>query len=129
MSLVQFIKKSRLYFFAIPFLFVVIGAGLNQIAVNCNHDSMPVVFNEGNRDGFIHEGFPRTLPDGTVLLDPRHSLLTSKSRTFLLDDIVDFGTSKFSVGDGFLYAADWMLPLMPYFWGMALYADLRKKED
>lgn len=126
----KFLRKSKLYIFAIPLLFWTFGAGLNQIAINANHDAMPVVYNAGNIEKFIdiEKGYPK-ISEGELLTDERHSILTSHSRFKILCDWIDFGDVKYSIGDVFIYVGEDLGGVIPYIWGLALYAELRKKEE
>jgi hypothetical protein len=128
--MLKFIRKAKLYIFAIPLLLWTFGAGLNQIAINANHDSMPVVFNAGNFKDFIdvEHGYP-VIAQGEVFTDSRHSIMTPQSHYKILCDWIDFGDVKYSIGDAFLEAGEDLGKVIPYVWGLALYADLRKKED
>lgn len=126
----KFLRKTKLYVFAIPFLLWALGAGMNQIAINANHDSMPVLHNAGSVGKFIHtdEGYP-VQSQGVWMTDSRHSILTSETRYYILCDIIDFGNVKYSLGDGVLELSRWMDNVIPYIWGLALYAEVRKKEE
>jgi hypothetical protein len=128
--MLKFLRKSKLYLFAIPFLLWTLGAGMNQIAINANHDSMPVLYNAGNVRAFVHvdEGYPIE-SQGEMLTDGIHSVLTSESRFYILCDIIDFHNVKYSLGDGVLFASRWLESVIPYVWGLALYAEVRKKEE
>lgn len=128
--MLKFLRKAKLHIFAIPLLLWTLGAGLNQIAINANHDSMPVVFNAGNLDKFIdvENGYPKQ-SEGEWLTDERHSVLVEHSRYKILCDWIDFKDVKYSIGDGLLFAGDELSKVIAYLWGLALYAELRKKED
>jgi len=126
--MLKFLRKTKLYVFALPLLLWTLGAGLNQIAINANHDSMPVLYNAGNVKDFIKEGYPKE-SQGEILTDSTHSVLTPDSRFYVLCDVIDFGSVKYSVGDVFIFASQDLGEFIPYVWGLALYAALRKKED
>jgi hypothetical protein len=129
----KFLSRTKLYVFAIPLLLWAIGAGLNQVAINANHDTMPALHNLGNIEEFVHDGFPiiQNLPQGKaiVLTDERHSILTEDSHFYVLCDIIDFGDIVYSVGDVFIIVGEKLGAIIPYIWGLALYAQSRRKED
>jgi hypothetical protein len=129
--MLKFLRKTKLYVFAFPILLWILGAGLNQIAINANYDSMPVLYNVGNVDQFIDHknGFPKESVGGTILTDERHSVLTPDSHVYLLCDIIDFGDVKYSVGDFLIKASRTLDGAIPYIWGLALYSEVRKRED
>jgi hypothetical protein len=124
----KFLSRTKLYVFALPLLLCSLGAGLNQIAINTNHDTMPVLYNAGNVRQFIADGYPIE-SHGEILTDPRHSVLTPESHFYILCDILDFGDEKYSLGDVFISGSKDLAKGIPYVWGLALYAALCKKDD
>lgn len=124
----KFLSRTKLYVFALPLLLWTLGAGLNQIAINANHDSMPVLYNAGNVKDFIADGYPQE-SQGEILTDPIHSVLTPESHFYILCDIIDFQDVKYSIGDAILYSSKALGKVIPYVWGLTLYAAARRKED
>jgi hypothetical protein len=128
--MLKFLRKAKLYIFAIPLLLWAFGAGLNQIAINANHDSMPIVFNASNFKDFIDvkNGYP-VFAQGEIFTDSQHSIMNPNSRFKILCDWIDFVDVKYSIGDVILFAGEDLGKVIPYVWGLALFAELRKKEE
>lgn len=85
-----------------------IGAGLNQLVLIANHDTFPVMENSWFADQAAHRDLVQKAPDGVVMLDPIHCIMTSKTHLNFLADIFDLKDATYSLGDGFLILSDWL---------------------
>ena len=115
--LLNLMRKTALYLLALPLLLIALGTASNQLVLWANHDTFPVMLNAAKVHSFQAKGAP-TLPDGTVMLDETHCLMTNKTHLNLLADVFDLG-NVYSVGDGLLYLGGWSWTFMPFVWGYA----------
>ena len=93
------------------------GAASNQVVLYSNHDRFPVSINLVK----AHEMAPEAieLPDGIVMLDDVHCLMTPKTHLNLLADVFDFHHHE-SIGDLSLDLGGWMWTFAPFVWGAAV---------
>ena len=106
----------------------------NQLVLWANHDKFPVmanpvklqVFTDGepslNPDGSVtvKGGHFVILPDGTIMMDPIHCLMTKQTHLNFLADVFDFQDVTMSVGDLMLELGDWSWGFCPFLWGSLL---------
>lgn len=62
------------------------------------------------------------MPDGTVMMDTTHCVMTDKTHLNLLADVLDFHDSLESVGDELLSLGAWLQTFCPFVW-LALVCD------
>lgn len=116
----KFLRKTYLYVLAIPVLTFVLGVASNQAVLIANNDTFPVRISEVKVQLLkAEEGATITMPDGKVMLDPVHCVMTDKTHLNWLADNFDLG-SIYSVGDFGLYFAEWMWSFAPFIWGAAV---------
>jgi hypothetical protein len=84
----------------------------------------PVRINAAKAPDFTAPGFPKTLPDGTVMTDPTHCIMTSKTHLNWLGDVLDFHDSIESVGDELIELGTWLNTFCLYVW-LAIIIDRR----
>lgn len=120
----KFLRKTSLYILAVPALFFVLGMACNQAVLIANHDTFPVLENEYK----VGTSKNITLSDGTVLTDPTHSVMTSRTRLNFLADVVDLGEGIWSIGDGFLALSQWSWQFAPYLYVFSVTNKLRKRK-
>jgi hypothetical protein len=113
-KLFQLIRKTYLYVFAVPLLFLALGTISNQAVLYANHDTFPVCVNIVKAEHMAPEAIQ--LEDGTIMLDDTHCLMTSKTHLNLLADVFDFHSSIFSIGDFMLMLGEWLFSLAPVAW-------------
>lgn len=146
MSVLQFLRKTALWILITPLALGYLGALSNQVVLYANHDTFPVsvnpvklqVFTGGHSEpdptdptgGRILAigGHTVTLPDGTVMMDPTHCVMTSKTHLNLLADVFDFHDSIESIGDLMFDFGGWSWTFAPYVWGFAVIGKLRKQD-
>lgn len=119
----KFIRDTYLWVVAVPWLAIVLGAGLNQAVMIANHDKFPVMFNEGRAAKFAQQ-------DG--MIDDYHCVMTRNTRLNALADIFTFGDdSHSSIGDAFIDVGDWANPYVSFGWILYLLANngVRKRKD
>ena len=129
--MLKFLRRSALYIFAIPLLVYFFGAALNQIVINANHDTFPVLVNEAklktyftNAEGNVSQ--PVVLSDGTVMLDEVHCVMTDRTHLNFLADVFDIKTGVYSIGDIFIAVGQSGMDYIPYVWGLVLYTKQRE---
>ncbi len=111
---------------AVPALFYFLGAASNQAVLYANHDTFPVLVNEYK----AKTADTIKLPDGTVMLDPTHCVMTKDTRLNYLADIIDLRTEGiYSVGDGAIMLGEWMFTFTPYLWAYALLTKKRTQNE
>jgi Family of unknown function (DUF5317) len=125
--MLKFLRKTFLYIFAIPILFIFLGAASNQIVLIANHDKFPVLINEAKVAKYNAENGVLTLPDGTIMLDEVHCVMSDKTHLNFLADVIDVGDIE-SVGDLSLEFGGFLWPLAPYVWGVAVISKIYEKE-
>jgi len=126
-KVLAFITKTYLYILILPILFNFLGAASNQLVLNANNDTFPVRVNERKIAEFT-QGQPVVLSDGTVMLDDTHCVMSSKTHLNLLADVIDFkGEGILSVGDLLLELGEFLGPMAPYLWGLAMIIQVGRK--
>jgi Family of unknown function (DUF5317) len=123
------LRKASLHILAVPMLFILLGNICNQVAINSNHGSMPALHNSESVKAFYAVGYPVTTSEGMILTDHRHSLLTEKSRFYLLCDIIEYDSVVYSIGDMFLYLGEWLMHYSLAVWCYVVAARLLRKEE
>ena len=135
----NFLRKTALYILALPLLFILLGAASNQLVLNANDDTFPVRISavkilkaeQGETrnfpDGSKLVGDILILPDGKLMLDYTHCVMTDKTHLNLLADIIDIGNIE-SVGDLLLDLGFWSWGYAPLAWGVVVVTKLRKED-
>lgn len=103
-------KFARLWILALPVLLCGFGAGLNQIVIISNHDKMPVLVNDRKYS-----------PQG--MMDDIHVTMSNDTHLNALADIFDFHDETESIGDLLIDASQFLIPITPFIWGLALTVD------
>jgi Family of unknown function (DUF5317) len=123
----KFFRRTCLYLLAIPLLFTFLGAASNQLVLNANHDTFPVRINLVKAHKFADDAV--VLPDGTVMLDETHCIMSDKTHLNLLADVLDFNREGiYSVGDLLLELGDWSWNFAPFLFGFAVIGKLNKQD-
>jgi hypothetical protein len=116
----QFLRKTYLWILALPLALSLLGAASNQAVIIANHDTFPVRISEVKVAMLeAQEGATYTLPDGKVMLDPVHCVMTDKTHLNALADNFDIGGIE-SVGDMALDLGGWLWTFAPFVWGAAV---------
>lgn len=119
-----FFKRTSLYIIAIPILFMFLGAASNQIVLLANHDTFPVHVSQARIEDFTNDDAVN-LPDGTVMLDKEHCLMTSKTHLNFLADVIDLKDRYVSIGDIGIEFGGYLWTFAPFIWGFAVVQELR----
>ena len=142
--MLKFLRKSCLWILLTPLVIGWAGTLSNQAVLWANHDTFPVMINPVKLQVFtggelsknpttgkpeISGGLVIELPDGTLMTDPTHCVMTSKTRLNWLADIFDFHQSIESVGDLLIGVGEWSWGFAPYVWGFAVLSPLFKKQE
>jgi hypothetical protein len=69
-----------------------------------------------------------TLPDGTVMLDYTHCIMTKKTHLNFLADVIDRGDIE-SVGDLLIDFGSWTWVFAPFIWGFAVVTKLADRKE
>ena len=140
-SMFKFLRKTFLWVVLAPLAITWLGAGLNQVVLYANHDTFPVSINPVKLEVFtggelvkdptphLEGGITITLPDGTVMLDPTHCVMTSKTHLNLLADVFDFHDEIESLGDLLINVGGWANGFAVYVWGALVIMSLAKKQE
>jgi len=121
------LTRTYLYVFAIPLLFIFLGAASNQAVIIANNDTFPVRANLVKVKADVGDN-PTILPDGTLMLDDVHCLMTSKTRLNWLADNFDFQNSIMSIGDLSLDLGEWSFGYSTLVWGVLVVKKLKDNE-
>jgi len=111
----RFLRSTALWILLLPYAITFTGAASNQLVLNANGDTFPVRLNAAKVQKFTAEN-GITLPDGTVMLDETHCLMTAKTHLNWLADIFDFHQDIESIGDMFLELGAWLGTFCPFVW-------------
>jgi hypothetical protein len=134
----KFLRKTSLYIVAVPLLLFFLGAASNQVVLNANEDTFPVRISQAKleklehgttetlEDGTKIVGDVMILPDGKIMLDYVHCVMTSKTHLNFLADEYDLG-SIYSIGDFMLMLGEWALAPAPFVWAFVVVDKLRKQ--
>ena len=120
----SFFRSTALWILLLPILLNFTGAASNQLVLWANNDTFPVKVNLVKLMVFTG-GDTITLPDGTVMMDPTHCVMTSKTHLNLLADNWDFHQSIESIGDLLIELGAWLWTFCPYLWAAAVVSKLR----
>ena len=144
--MLKFLRKTALWILMLPIAVGYLGALSNQVVLYANNDTFPVSVNPVKLQVFtgghpvadptdpsggriiVTGGQIVVLPDGTVMMDPTHCVMTKYTHLNLLADVFDFHDSIESIGDLLLELGGWSWTFAPYVWGFAVIQKLRKQE-
>lgn len=121
----KFLRKTLLWMVLIPYAFTWAGVASNQSVLWANNDTFPVRINlvkavewtdGGKSIHVIPPGLDPAHPDGAVMLDTIHCLMTDKTHLNFLADNFDFHDRIVSIGDLSLDFGNWSGTYMPILW-------------
>jgi hypothetical protein len=123
----KFLRKTALWIVLTPLAITYLGAGLNQLVLNANHDKFPVEVNTVKEKIFVAKataewkdeaaelGIDGTLPAG--MIDDTHCIMTKDTHLNWLADVFDLrGDGIYSIGDGLITIGVWLQGFMWYVW-------------
>ena len=110
----RFFQVTALWILLLPQVVTFVGAASNQLVLIANHDKFPVMANTVKAHEFSPDAV--VMPDGTVMLDDTHCLMTSKTHLNVLADIFDFHNETDSIGDLLLHLGEWLSGFCLYVW-------------
>ena len=130
----KFLSVTFLWVLLLPAALQILGALSNQVVLWANHDKFPVMVNPvklqvmtgadpaENPDGTVtvRGGHFVILPDGTIMMDPTHCLMTKQTHLNFLADVFDFHDAIYSIGDLGLELGEWLGDFCPYLWGFLI---------
>lgn len=122
-STLNFFRATFLWILLLPIASYIGGCASNQLVLFVNHDTFPVSVNLAKAKKFVGDDAV-LLPDGTVMLDDTHCLMTNKTHLNLMADIFDFHDTIESVGDLMIDFGTWMWSFAPFLWGFAVLSRL-----
>jgi len=133
--MLKFLRKTYLYILAIPILLIVLGVASNQAVLIANNDTFPVNINpvklykwtDGGKLVVLVPRIPEIAPDGAVMIDSMHCVMTDKTHLNFLGDIFDFHSEIESIGDLSTDLGEWMWVYAPFVWGFAVVKKLNEK--
>jgi hypothetical protein len=137
----NFLRKTALYIVAVPLLTLFLGIASNQAVLNANNDTFPVKMSaakiallaEGDTKELevsdaVMQGGLMILPDGKIMLDPVHCLMTKDTHLNFLADEYDLG-SIYSIGDFLIMLGEWALAPAPFVWAFVVIGKLRNQRE
>ena len=130
----KFLRNTYLWLLAIPLLFIILGTASNQAVLIANNDTFPVQVNpvklymwsNGGKDIKIVPKIPVIAPDGEIMMDSTHCVMTDNTNLNFLADVFDFHSQIVSIGDLSLELGEWMWSFAPFIWGFAVVRKLRE---
>ena len=147
MQLRQFMRKTFLWVALLPLAVTYLGTLSNQAVLWANHDAFPVMINPVKLQQFTggqpvadttdptggrqiaQGGHVFVLPDGRVMVDPVHCVMTKSTHLNWLADIFDFHDSIQSIGDLLIGVGEWLSGFAYYVWAILVIGALAKKQD
>lgn len=135
----KFLRKTLLWMVLIPYAFTWAGTASNQAVLWANNDTFPVRINlvklfdwsqGGKGIRVIPPDFDPAHPDGAIMLDNIHCLMTEKTHLNWLADNLDFHDSIVSIGDMMIDLGQYSGQYMPVLWlGIVLAKMARVKDE
>jgi len=127
----KFLIETFVWMLLLPVGLIIAGSLSNQLVLWANYDKFPVMVNPAkmqvmtdatpvvNPDGSItvKGGHFVILPDGTIMMDPTHCVMTKKTHLNFLADVFDFHEQIESIGDLTIELGQWLWVFAPYLWG------------
>ena len=136
----KFLRTTALWIILAPTAISWLGAASNQVVLYANHDTFPVSVNPVKLQVFtggelvkdpkphMEGGTTVELEDGTVMMDPTHCVMTSKTHLNWLADVFDFHDEIESIGDLLINLGDWANAFALYVYIFVVSAALLRKE-
>ena len=136
----RFLRVSRLWILALPFVLTFLGAGLNQLVLIANGDKFPVMINQKKLDkltsdddnddsNFVPTSHLIEAVPADGMLDDVHCVMTKNTHLNFLADYLDFKVAIFSPGDLILMLSDYIEPYTPFLWAVLVIGALVRKEN
>ena len=119
-----FFRKTFLWLLLLPYAGIYLGAASNQLVLWANNDTFPVKVNAVKMAKMVDA--TSSLPDGTVMLDDIHCLMTSKTHLNILADNWDFHDGIESIGDLLIEWGYWLTGFCPFIW---IFVMIRKAQE
>ena len=123
----RFFRVTALWILLLPIAANYTGAASNQLVLWANNDTFPVKINPVKLIKFVGDDTV-TLPDGKIMIDEVHCVMTSKTHLNLLADNWDFHQSIESVGDLLLEFSEWLQSFCPFVWGAVVIIKLKRDQ-
>lgn len=121
---ISFFRSTALWIILLPYLVYFFGAASNQLVLWANNDTFPVKVNLAKAQHMAPDAIK--LPDGTIMLDEVHCLMTPKTHLNILADNWDLNREGiWSIGDFLLDLGDWLGTFAPFVWGAIVVGKLR----
>ncbi len=83
-------------------------------------------WSDGGKDIKLVPKIPVIAPDGAIMMDETHCLMTDKTHLNFLADVIDLHSQILSVGDLSLELGEWMWMYAPVVWGCAVVRKLNE---
>ena len=112
----RFFSVTMLWILLLPYAMYMLGAASNHAVLIANHDRFPVLVNDTRLLERLDSGTLSVEPDGTVMLDSEHCVMTSKTHLNWLADVFDRKTYTESIGDMLLDFGIWLNSFAPFVW-------------
>ena len=134
----KLLRKTLLWMLLIPPAIGNLGMASNQAVLWANNDTFPVRINlvklmewsdGGKSVHVIPPDFDPAHPDGAIMLDTIHCLMTNKTHLNWLADNFDFHDTIVSVGDMLIDLGQWSGQYLPVLWFGAVLAKLARREE
>lgn len=134
----KFLRKTLLWMVLLPYAISWGGALSNQAVLWANNDTFPVRINlvkllawsdGGKGIKVIPPDFDPAHPDGAVMLDTVHCLMTEHTHLNWLADNFDFHDSIESVGDLMIDLGNYSGNYMPLIWLVLVAAKLNARKE
>lgn len=134
----KFLRKTLLWMVLIPYAFTWGGTASNQAVLWANNDTFPVRINlvklmqwsdGGKSINVIPPDFDPAHPDGAIMLDNIHCMMTAKTHLNWLADNFDFHDSIESIGDLMIDLGAWSGNYLPVMWFALVAAKLARRRE
>ena len=123
----NFVRKSMLWILMTPYAILGTGIMSNQVVLQANHDTFPVLVNPIKLAGILPDGVTIT-PGQSQAIDDVHVIMTSQTHLNFLADVFDLGTI-YSIGDFTIMLGEWMLTFTPFIWGALVIRKLTEEKE
>ena len=127
MKFMNFVRKSMLWILMTPYAILGTGIMSNQVVLQANHDTFPVLVNPIKLAGILPDGVTIT-PGQSQAIDEVHVTMTSQTHLNFLADVFDLGTI-YSIGDFTIMLGEWMLTFTPFIWGALVIRKLTEEKE
>jgi hypothetical protein len=127
MKFMNFVRKSMLWILMTPYAILGTGIMSNQVVLQANHDTFPVLVNPIKLSGILPDGVTIT-PGQSQAIDEVHVTMTSQTHLNFLADVFDLG-AIYSIGDFTIMLGEWMLTFTPFIWGALVIRKLTEEKE